>query len=480
MAIHLVEDPLQAVTSALGREMPNDDRAERAILGSIIINNGALDRVRGIVDARDFFKPAHSTTFSEMCRLADRHQKIDLIELKSSLEKRGKLDEAGGTVYVSSLVDGIPDIANVEGYARIVALKSDARSMTRAFAQAAESAADQTPIAEITAELNPILNACLQRESAINRESAAYSLTSLPDFLSEPAPDIEWLVSDLLLKGGLGQAIAKPKVGKSTLARDLAFAVAGGTPFLGRKVQRGRVVFLALEEHRDRLRDQFHRMGFAGDEEIFIYTGPAPENGVSWLRALVAEYKPALVVIDPLLKFVRVNDANAYAEVSNALEPLTAIARESGAALLVTHHANKMAGEGGDSILGSSAIYASADTVVILRRRDDQTRTVMTIQRYGDDMPETVIAMDPESGLLAVAGDFQDMKIEAVIARISESLKRGQPMTEEEIREAVGGDRTLVARALRQGVEVRAIRRSGKGKKGSPYMYAPEGQMLAS
>jgi hypothetical protein len=458
-----------------------DDAAERAVLGSILINNAALPRVTPPLTPRDFYHNHHKIIFEAMMVMDADGTAIDVLTLKGELAQRGPLEQAGGHSYISSLVDGIPDIANVERYADIVRAKSSARTLKRGLDVASLAAAEGRTVEEITGTLQPIIDSICKRESESKQGSDSSSLTSLANFLSEPTPEVDWLCDGLLLRGGAGLLVAKPKAGKSTLSRDVTFSVATGTPFLGRKTRKGRVLFIAMEEHRDRLREQFGRMGFAGDEEVLVHTGPAPADGVAWLRGLVNQHRPDLVVIDPVLKLVRVGDANAYAETSGALEPLGAIARDSGACLLLIHHANKFGdGNGGESVLGSTAIFGLADVVLLLKRRDDQTRTVQTIQRYGQDMPETVLSMDPDTGLLGIGGDYQEIKLESVIARIADALRAGRPMTEGDIRDAVGGDRTVLAHAIRHAVKTGALRRSGNGKKGSPYMYSTGGEMLAS
>jgi replicative DNA helicase len=114
---------------ALDRPMPQSPDAERAVLGSILINNNAFYRVIGTIGSEDFFKDAHRTIFSIMRILAEQSREIDLLTVKDELAKRAQLDQVGGSAYVASLVDGIPDVANVERYARIVKEKSTLRRL---------------------------------------------------------------------------------------------------------------------------------------------------------------------------------------------------------------------------------------------------------------------------------------------------------------------------------------------------------------
>ncbi|HEX8171277.1 MAG TPA: replicative DNA helicase [Thermoanaerobaculia bacterium] len=140
---------------ALDRPMPQSPDAERAVLGAILINNHAFYRVIGTIDTDDFFKDAHRVIFATMRRMAERSQEIEPLTLKEELSKHAQLDQVGGVAYVSSLVDLVPDIANVERYAKIVKEKSTLRrlivmgnSVMRAALDAPSEPGDVLNIAE--------------------------------------------------------------------------------------------------------------------------------------------------------------------------------------------------------------------------------------------------------------------------------------------------------------------------------------------
>jgi len=141
--------------SVLDRPLPQNPDAERAVLGSILINNNAFYRVVSLVDTPDFFKDPHRVIFATMRRLAEESREIDLLTLKDELSKHAQLDGVGGAAYISSLADGIPDVANVERYARIVKEKSMLRrlivignSVMRAALDTPNEPADVLSIAE--------------------------------------------------------------------------------------------------------------------------------------------------------------------------------------------------------------------------------------------------------------------------------------------------------------------------------------------
>src|SRR5205823_1068102 len=105
---------------SLDRPLPQSPDAERAVLGAILENANAFYRVISLVDTSDFFKDAHRLIFAAIRSLAEKSVEIDQLTVKNELAKRGQLEQTGGAAYVSSLVDVVPDIANVERYARIV------------------------------------------------------------------------------------------------------------------------------------------------------------------------------------------------------------------------------------------------------------------------------------------------------------------------------------------------------------------------
>jgi RecA-family ATPase len=101
--------------------------------------------------------------------------------------------------------------------------------------------------------------------------------------------------------------------------------------------------------------------------------------GFSVIPIQPSEKKPGLLIVDVLQKFCRIKDLNDYAQVTNALEPLMAMAREESCHILLTHHAGKSERQDGDDILGSTALLGGVGTLVQLKKRDKR-RTFFTIQ----------------------------------------------------------------------------------------------------
>lgn len=191
-------------------------------------------------------------------------------------------------------------------------------------------------------------------------------------------------------------------------------------------------------------------------------------DAVASVSDLVKDTKTRLLVIDVLQKFIRVRDLNDYALVTNALEPLLTVARESGCHVLLTHHAGKADRPDGDEVLGSTALLGGVDTLVSIKKRESR-RSFFTIQRYGDDIPETVIALHADGRLDAI-GNRQEVEIEETCPALLETLGDAE-MMRDDILERVERKRSVVLKALARLCDEKKIARSGSGKKGDPFSY---------
>jgi KaiC/GvpD/RAD55 family RecA-like ATPase len=297
----------------------------------------------------------------------------------------------------------------------------------------------------------------------------ALPLQSLGELLAEPEEAVEWAVEGLLPSGGVSLCVAKPKVGKSTLARTLALAVSRGEPFLGRETQQGPVIYLALEEKRGQLINQFRALGATGAEPISIFAGIAPKMAVELLRQAIIEHDPVLVIVDTIQRLIRVRDGNDYSGVTSAMEPILAMARELGPHLHLLHHAGKGERDVIDAAIGSTAWTASVDTAMQMKRSEN-ARTLATIQRYGEDLPETILVMDA-AGRIEAGGTRNDHDRAQAEKAILDYVGEAPGATKDDIREEVKLKTQVVQEALTRLVKEKKLRRDGGGKKGDPYRH---------
>ena len=97
-----------------------------------------------------------------------------------------------------------------------------------------------------------------------NGGQSRFSLVSWCDLLSTPDTPVDYLLEGRLVAGTVSAIVAKPKVGKSTLARNLALAVSAGKEFLGCSTRQGEVIYLAMEERPEDIKADFAAMGATG------------------------------------------------------------------------------------------------------------------------------------------------------------------------------------------------------------------------
>lgn len=123
--------PSTAVTE---RAFPHNLEAERALLGSILLDNGVLNQVLETIDLNDFFSDGHRTIFEKMMLLSEKNRTIDLVTLSEDLSREGLLEKVGGAGYLAALTDGIPIgvSASIEEYSRIIKEKSLVRRLINA------------------------------------------------------------------------------------------------------------------------------------------------------------------------------------------------------------------------------------------------------------------------------------------------------------------------------------------------------------
>src|SRR5437660_4257387 len=121
---------LEELTAEKG--LPQNLEAERSVLGAILLEPSSLASVFPILKEEDFFPDTHRRIYRSMSDLAQRSAEIDVLTLREELGRTGAVEKAGGAAYLSSLLDGVPDVTNVEYYARIVKEKSTLRRLIRA------------------------------------------------------------------------------------------------------------------------------------------------------------------------------------------------------------------------------------------------------------------------------------------------------------------------------------------------------------
>lgn len=115
--------------SILSRQLPCNIDAEKAVLGSILLNDESISLVCEILIPSDFYQQSHKIIFEIMVELNQKQKRIDLISMQDELQKKNQLDQIGGIVYLISLQEEIPTIGLTEQHAKIVKEKAILREL---------------------------------------------------------------------------------------------------------------------------------------------------------------------------------------------------------------------------------------------------------------------------------------------------------------------------------------------------------------
>ena len=125
------------------RVVPHSREAEEAVLGAVLINPEKYFDVMQIVSADDFYIHRHQWIWQAYTTLIDQGRDIDVRTVSDELEKKGRLTEAGGFLYLYSLVSKTPFSMHAESYAQIILEKSTRRKLLEAAGQLSELAFDE-------------------------------------------------------------------------------------------------------------------------------------------------------------------------------------------------------------------------------------------------------------------------------------------------------------------------------------------------
>src|SRR5262249_38342806 len=191
--------------------LPANNDAERAILGTILLDNTALQQATELTPD-DFLLDAHRRIFRRMRALTA----IDSLTLCEELERHGELETVGGHAYISSLFDGLPDRPSIGHYVKIVREKSLLRGLIHA-ANAATIRAEQGDSAtEILADL---IGKVTLLDSRATSNGSELNVTSLDKI---EAKRIVWLWPEIIPSGKLSVFAGDPDLGKSLVSLDVA------------------------------------------------------------------------------------------------------------------------------------------------------------------------------------------------------------------------------------------------------------------
>jgi replicative DNA helicase len=224
-----------AGSELLDRIQPNNLDAERAALGSAILDKNALMAALESLESDDFYDPRHALAFDVIKSMARKDKAVDMITFDEELSRQNLLERVGGPSFATMLIDSVTTAANIEHYCAIVREKSIHRALIRAGAEITRSgyteeeessdalaSAEQkifeiarhgarSPVREIKEVVESVF-AQIQRSS----QDGAPSNSVMSGFA-----DLDSLTGGFQ-PGSLNIIAARPSVGKTALALNIA------------------------------------------------------------------------------------------------------------------------------------------------------------------------------------------------------------------------------------------------------------------
>jgi replicative DNA helicase len=396
----------------LGKLPPQNLEAEAAVLGAILVNKEAMDKVTDLINDRDFYRHDNQVIFRAMLRLYEKRSPIDLVTLTNELEGLKQIDEVGGAAYLAKLVNEVPTALHVGRYAEIVKQKAVLRRILEAGQKISELGYEEDQEVDILMdEAEKALFEVSHTQSRDNFMPIADILASSFDRIDEMHREKGMLrgvttgFKDLdnklsgLQKSDLIILAARPSMGKTTFALNIALnaAVKGKTA----------VGFFSLEQSKEQIVDRLicaqamvdgwklrtgnlreddfpaigNAMGTLAEAPIFIDDTPMLSTIDIRTRArrLKADHNLGLIVVD-YLQLVD-GGGNSYGDnrvqqVSEISRSLKAIARELDVPLIALSQLSR-AVESRDKkipqlsdLRDSGSIEQDADLVIFMYRED--------------------------------------------------------------------------------------------------------------
>lgn len=219
---------------------PHSIEAESSVLGGLLLDNSAWDRIADLVSEADFYRYEHRLIFGAVSELVNAAKPADVVTVFEHLRSLGKANEAGGLEYLNGLAQYVPSAGNARRYAEIIRARATQRRLLNACTEAREIAAaikgDDVLAACSTIQglFEPIAMQHTANEPRHVSELVVPMLdriSDLADGKQQPGVQTGLRGLDRHLGGGLkaGKQIviaARPSVGKTSLATDIALRCA--------------------------------------------------------------------------------------------------------------------------------------------------------------------------------------------------------------------------------------------------------------
>jgi replicative DNA helicase len=404
---------LDQITSSLEamRTPPHSLEAEQAVLGGLMLDNSAWERVADRLVDEDFYRQDHKLIFRAMMELSNQDQPFDAVTLAEWLQSHNRLDQAGGLAYLATLARDTPTAANVRAYADIVRERSVLRQLIRVGGELADAA--YRPEGRSTAELVDLAEKSVF-EIAERGDRMGRNYVPINELMAKAVDRLDTLVhadshvtgvptglsrfDELtagLQPGDLVIVAGRPSMGKTSFAMNIAENAAIGhqvpTAIFSMEMS-GEQLALRLISSLGRIDQQKVRTGKLDDTDwkrvssaislmskapmyIDDTGGLAPTELRARARRLKRDHNLGLMVVDYLqLMQVPGTRENRATEISEICRSLKSLARELKVPVIALSQLNRSVEQRDDKrpimsdLRESGSIEQDADVIVFIYR----------------------------------------------------------------------------------------------------------------
>ncbi|HVY07848.1 MAG TPA: replicative DNA helicase [Burkholderiales bacterium] len=223
---------------------PHSVEAEQSVLGGLLLDNAAFDKIADLVSVSDFYRADHRAIFQHIAKLIGNSRPADVITASESLESTRELDGVGGLAYLGALAQNTPSAANIRRYAEIVRERAVMRKLAEVGTDIADSAYNpmgreagqlldeaESRVFAISEEgargkqgfmdMQPLLTQVVERIDMLYNRDNPSDVTGVPTGFT----DLDRMTSGLQ-PGDLVIVAGRPSMGKTSLALNFAEHVA--------------------------------------------------------------------------------------------------------------------------------------------------------------------------------------------------------------------------------------------------------------
>lgn len=390
---------------------PQSIPSEQAVLGSIMLRKDAIHEVEDIINSDSFYTEKHKIIFKAMLDLSVKNEPIDMLSLSTKLEEQKMLERIGGNQYLAEIVNVVPSSTNVKHYAEIVQKKYILRSLIEAADYVSELGFEESDD-----HMDDILDMAEKKIFSVISSPKSQKFINLKDALPEAWERLERLhehkdairglstgfrdidnILSGLQKSDLVIIAARPSIGKTTLALDMArmasvnheksvliFSLEMSSQQLVDRMLSAqsrvnawnlRTGHLSSDRDFSQLRDSLDKLSKAK-----IYIDDMPGNSIVRMKALArrlkAEKELDLIVVDYLqLMTTSKNYDSMVNQVTEISRSLKSLAKELDVPVLALSQLSRaVESRGGKPRLSdlrdSGSIEQDADVVMFIHRED--------------------------------------------------------------------------------------------------------------